>query len=262
MQDTNSEKTSSPSAQSTVLRPCSDRNRGAGVPANSAGAHSMKSRSSPRTRETFGKCAPSAPAARKCRDHQSSRASSHSSSLSPAGGGASPQRPTVCRMESCRGKQPGRSSNARKVQARTSQSAMGASGTLTPSRTELEPSRRLRQIFSPSTHRDSRAQAVYSGRYRRSQEGESGSISIAKLFRLPISIVIRASSQEFGSLAKSHSFRARFLVRTPPRRSGLGSFNLVCPIGEVTHGASVQCSRRPNATPAPPRTRSGCGRPC
>ena len=48
----------------------------------------MKSRSSPRIRERFGKSAPSAPARRKCRGHQCSRASSRSSSLSPAGAGA------------------------------------------------------------------------------------------------------------------------------------------------------------------------------
>ena len=45
---------------------------------------------------------------------------------------------------------------------------------------------------------ESCAQAVYSGENRRSQDGESGSIAIAKLFRFPISIVIRASLPDSG----------------------------------------------------------------
>ena len=78
--------------------------------------------------------------------------------------------------------------------------AIGASGTLTPSRVEFDPSRILLQMFSLLIHSDSFAQAENSGINLRSHDGLSGSIPIAKLFRLPINIVIRASLPAFDIL--------------------------------------------------------------
>ena len=92
---------------------------GAWSPGNSAGPHSTTSRSPVRIRETFGNRAPSAPAARKCRVHHSSRASNHWSSVNPARGAAFPQSRRVSRNELRSGKHPGPFSNSMNVQDRT-----------------------------------------------------------------------------------------------------------------------------------------------